>query len=127
MTQPSLLDVVQTQDKPRKRVRQVSSEGYAVVRDEEEKREQQCLRVLAAYRNRFQVWPTLKELTRWAYETGQIQADDPNIFRPRATKLVDTRGVCVYGTKRICRISGAKASPIQIVEIGADRDHGREL
>ena len=114
----------------RKRVRKVSKEVYAELRDGDilAKREAEFLLALAAYTNRFGAPPTLRELTQWAHADGRIAENDPNIFRPRATKLVagvpSENGVvggdvCEYLPKRICTVSKRPAAPIRVREAGS--------
>lgn len=120
MTQLGLLTEIERIDKPRKRVRQVSVQGYADLRGNVEQRREFVLRKLAAFWNRYQQSPTCAELTDWLWRSNQIDRNDPNIVRPRVTELVDL-GVCKYGDKRIDRVTRKSARPISIVEIGADR------
>lgn len=112
MTQPSLLDAVIRDDRPRKRVRQTSRAVYAEQRAKDqakadaghEGREGQVLRLLAAYWNALQGSPTALELLQWATYRGE-QLFDANSVRPRITALVDA-GLVESAGKRRCQVSG---------------------
>lgn len=121
--------------KPWKRQRQVARQQITDLRDSGtlERRQQQFLDALTAYLNRFNNPPTLKELTRWAFEHKRIPADDPNIFRPRCTALgpgervrqkdgtyiVIGGGQIEYLPVRLCHITRRKAHPIRPREAGS--------
>lgn len=127
MTQLGLLDRVEQIEKPHKRVRGVSVEGYRRINTKPEKGESQaearrqlCLRKLAAYRNLYQRWPTAAELVDWVAGLGELERNDPNTLRPRVTELVDL-GVCAYTGKRKCAVTNQTARTVIILEVGAER------
>ncbi len=115
--------------------RQVSRLQFTELRDSGtlDKWAQAFSDALTAYLNRFNDPPTLKELTRWAFEDGRIPADDPNLFRPRCTELgpgkrrrqrdgsytVVGGGQIEYLPVRRCRITQRKAHPIRPREAGS--------
>jgi hypothetical protein len=132
MTQPSLLDAVARQERPRKRVRAVSRAQYAALRDGNQlsKRAADVLRELAAFYNRTAYWPTAAELTRWMFEHRDLPRDDSRLIAPRLTEFsrgVKDRTTGVYRggglvdnlPARPCQVAGKKAHPYRITEAGA--------
>jgi hypothetical protein len=133
--QPSLLDRVERVERPRKRVRAVSKQVYAELRDTGRLVEsnQKALTALAAYYNRFAVWPTTRELVQWMFEDGRLPAPSGNLVSGRFTFLTygikrtlkdgtvihEGGGVCEFLPKRTCRVSGKSAHPIRIREAGS--------
>lgn len=121
MNEPfELLAEVIRDEKPHKGVRGVSVQGWRDERDKVEKLRQFFLRKLAAYRNRYQHWPTGAELVDWTFRLKELDRNDPSIFRRRATECVES-GICSYGPKRRCRVTKRTAATIVINEIGAER------
>lgn len=119
MTQPSLLDAIVREDKPRKRVRQVSKQAYAEVRAKNAGRmRDKVLRCLAAYYNLTQVWPTDAELAQWMCYRGELPKTDPNQVRPRRNELMHM-GLVEELPTRFCRVSRHKAHPWRIKEAGS--------
>lgn len=98
--------------KAHKRQRGTARGAYALKRAEsqrraeagQETREDQVLRCLSAYFNRFQRRPTALELLRWMKNKGE-GVFDINSVRPRITALVKAQVVTSYA-KRPCRVSG---------------------
>lgn len=116
MTQPSLLDAVIVEDKPRKRVRQVSRQAYAEVRATNAgRRRDDVLRCLAAFFNATQSWPTDAELTYWMFDRKELPREDPNLVRPRRFELMEL-GLVEKGSPRKCRVTGKTAHPWKIRE-----------
>lgn len=114
MTQLGLLDAVIREDKPRKRVRQVSRQAYAYVRATNQgRRRDDVLRNLAAYFNATQTWPTDAELTSWMFTRSELPREDPNLVRPRRFELMEM-GLLEKGTARPCRVTGKTAHPWRI-------------
>lgn len=133
MTQLGLLDLVARDQRPRKRVRQVSRAQITAMRDSGQvsARQQAFLDALAAHFNRYNVAPTIAELTAWAYSVGRLPRNDPNLMRPRASELgPGVRRVRKDGTvwidgglqmieflpKRRCRVTGKTAHAIRLKE-----------
>jgi hypothetical protein len=141
-SQPSLLDVVTRDEKPRKNVRRVSRAQYAVLRDTGTLTDRQhaVLTAIAAFYNRTASWPTPAELTRDMFRRRLIPRESSNIVAPRISDLVNgewvkgpgkTRvqrggGVCeLLRPKRVCAVTGGLAHPIRIRERGSTLDpHG---
>jgi len=118
VTQLGLLDAVVADERPRKRVRQVSKQAYAEVRATNAgRRRDDVLRCLAACFNESQVWPTDAELTYWMHRRGELPREDPNLVRPRRFELMEM-GLVEKGTARPCRVTGKTAHPWRIVEAG---------
>lgn len=133
--QPSLLDVIAREDKPRKRVRAVSRQQYAVLRDTD-RLSARTHAVLTALAHRYYVtqeWATPAELTRWMFNHGTIPRESTNVVAPRISDLVNgawvkgpdgTRvqvggGVCEFLPKRVCAVTGGLAHPVRIREAGS--------
>ena len=119
---------------PRKRVRPVSKQLYAELRDSDwlSKRAHQVLTALAHFRNRTTFWPTPAELTADMHRRGLISRPDPRLVAPRLSELVRGRvvrrkgarireggGVCEQLPTRRCSITLAEAHPIAIREAGS--------
>lgn len=133
MTQLSLLTVTARIERPRKRSRQVSRQQFTELRDSGrlKKSQQVFVDALTAHMNRYNVAPTLAELTQWAFKDGRIARNDPNILRPRASELgpgvvkMSGSGVYISGGNQIeflpirrCEVTGAMAHPIRPREAG---------
>ena len=73
---------------------------------------------LAWYRNHYQDWPTVSELTRFMFTRKRLQREDTRIVAPRCTEMVKG-GVCTYLRPRRCRVTGSMAGPISIREAGS--------
>jgi hypothetical protein len=124
-----------TERLPRKKVRSVSKQVYAELRDSDRlaKSTHLVLTALAAYYNRFAVWPTTRELVQYMFDRGQLPAPSANLISGRITFLVDGidrkskdghvthvgGGVCEFLQTRRCRISGRPAAPVRIRERGS--------
>lgn len=125
MTQPSLLDAVVREERPRKLQRQTARAVYARQRDDDrakaaagkETREGQVLRCLAAWWNRYQTSPTALELLAWMRANGE-PVFDANSVRPRLTRLTEL-GLVTPGEKRACRISGKFVHVWKVREAGS--------
>jgi hypothetical protein len=132
VTQLSLLAAAARDERPRKRVRQVSRAQYAELRDSDQlgTRAADVLRNLAAFYNRRADWPTAPELTQWMLEAGELPRLDFNLVRPRLTELCIGRhdaatgqlvggGVIETLPRRQCRVTGRSAHPWRVREIGS--------
>ena len=72
MTQPSLLDLPPREPRKHRRVRETSIQAYAEARERLKGRKAFVLRVLGAYYNAFNAWPTSAELASAEdYERGE--------------------------------------------------------
>lgn len=108
-----------------KRQRQTAREVYRRARDRDkvkaeagqETREEQVLRCLAAYWNRFQASPTALELLAWMRECGE-PVFDVNSIRPRLKELVDD-GLVEPRAKRKCIVSGQTVWTWAVREVGS--------
>lgn len=133
MMQPSLLDVVARQERPRKTVRRVSRAQYAVLRDTPgllTARQHAVLTAIAAIYNATQIWPTRGEIARWMFDHGRLPRPDHSLIAPRLTEL--SRGVMDRQTRqyhgggvieplpaRPCRVAQTPAHPWRVTEIGS--------
>lgn len=132
--QPTLLDLAERIERPRKTVRKVSREQYKVLRDGTRltARAHAVLTALAHYYNVRQDWPTAGELTRWMFEHGKIPRESANLVAPRLTGLVsgettERKGqivrvggnTCELLPKRRCSVTGGLAHPVRIREAGS--------
>ncbi len=118
MSQPSLLDSVRVTAPRRKRVRDVSRGTYRalVASGALAQREQLFLSCLEQFIDCSTLpYPTLAELTRFAFQSRRITREDPNIFRPRATEL-ERNGVIEFLPRRQCAVTGRQAHPVRIAE-----------
>lgn len=122
MTQLSLLAGTEREDKPRKRVREVSREAYRQLRALDVELEAagketatgRTLRLLAWHWNAKQESPTALELMEWARSQGE-RLFDANAIRPRLTELLD-EGLVEATTKRPCRVSGRVAHTWRVTQ-----------
>lgn len=140
-TQLGLLDRVERLERPRKQVRKVSRQQYAVLRDTDvlTARQHQTLTALAHYYYVVAEWPTPAELTRFMFTRGTIARESVNIVAPRISDLVNGEwvwrgekphrervqvggGTCEYLPVRVCTVTQGKAHPVRIVEAGAVLD-----
>ncbi len=131
MGQLPLLDAIQAHQRPWKRARNVSRAQITALRDSGQLpvRQQAFLDALVAHWNRYNVTPTLAELTQWAFKMGRIPRNDCNFFRPRATELGPGKrqrdgsyvggGVIEFLPARICEVTGKSAHPIRVREAGS--------
>jgi len=118
VTQLSLLGRVERDERPRKTVRKVSREQYAVLRDTPgllPAKRAAVLRNIAAIFNARQAWPTTAEVVAWMFERGELQRPSANLISGRITELVGG-GVCAFGPLRPCDISGRQAHGIRVVQ-----------
>lgn len=120
------------EDRPRKRVRKVSREQYARMRDTPgllSTRTHAVLTALAHYYNARAIWPTAGELTVWMFDHGKLPRKDWTLIRPRLTELsIGERragrapkggGLIERLDPRKCAETGGMAHPWRVVEIGA--------
>ena len=130
--QPSLLDALAREGRPRKRVRAVSKTVYAELRDGDRltERQHQVLTAIAAIYNATQVWPTRAEIAAWMFAHGRLPRPDHALIAPRLTEL--SRGVMNRQTRqyvgggvieplpvRPCRVAETQAHPWRVTEAGA--------
>lgn len=116
---------------PRKRVRAVSRQVYAELRDSGRLSNSvaKVLRNLAHAYNATQSWPTAAELAYFMKQKGELERDDPRAVAPRLTFLgpgerrrdgtIRGGGVIEKLPVRICRVTGSPAHPWRIREKGA--------
>lgn len=135
MIQPSLLVDAARADRPWKVVRRVSKAVYAELQKDGKvaARTRRVIVGLAAYRNRTMAWPTASELTADLFSRKRLERNDTRLVAPRLTELLRGRVVRLAdGTKvrkggglvtlqqaRTCAVSGQKAHPVAIREIGS--------
>ena len=137
--QPSLLSVLEREERPRKKVRKVSKQIYAELRDSDRlgKSQHRVLTALAHYYNARADWPTTAELARWMFDHGKLTREAVNLIAPRVSDLVNGEwskrkrqdgqienfqkggGVCEFLPARLCRITGDLSHPIRIREAGS--------
>jgi hypothetical protein len=130
-----LLAGVELVERPYKDVRLVSKQIIRELRDSGyvKRSGRRVLIALEIYRNRYQQWPTPAELTRFMFEQKWIPREDRNSVSPRLTELIhgyDVRlkdgtvkhidgGVLDQLPLRPCAVTGQKAHPVAIREIGS--------
>jgi hypothetical protein len=135
VTQLSLLNRVERDERPRKTVRKVSRQQYAVLRDTNvlPARRHAVLTALAHYYNARAQWPTTSELVRWMVDHQTLTLPSANWISGRITELVTGRkvmgkdrsvswvggGVCEFLPARPCTITGKPAHPVRIREAGS--------
>jgi hypothetical protein len=90
-----------------KRVRSTSTGLYALLQDTGvlALRRKQVLNAVAAFRNRWQIWPIADDVQAWLVAAGVIPNDgNPNYVRPRLTELssgwFEVRGPICTDAKR---------------------------
>jgi hypothetical protein len=130
-----LLAGVEIVERPYKDVRLVSKQIIRELRDSGyvKRSGRRVLIALEIYRNRYQQWPTPAELTRFMFEQKWIPREDRNCVSPRLTELIhgyDVRlkdgtvkhidgGALDQLPLRVCAVTGQKAHPVSIREIGS--------
>ena len=122
MTQPLPWDAPLARVTLRKRVRDTSRAVYAERRQRDkakseagqETREGQVLRLLAAFCNYKQAWPTALELLHFGLSRGE-RLFDANSVRPRITAMV-SQGLVESAGKRTCAVSGKLVTVWRVVQ-----------
>jgi hypothetical protein len=118
---PSLEPATVKREKVRKRVRPTSIAQYAEGRERFKGRRGDVLRWLAAFYNRFQVWPTAAELGCWLRKRQRYERRCAECFalhiRKGVSQLIDT-GLVRSNGERVCDISGRTVEAWRITPAG---------